>query len=125
MRIRHDAARNLLRLQLRRGLPIGARRPAQAAIDIGTGGRLLGLELLVDPALAAPWATPSGDPLAPDYDPAGGSLYVPISADDGGPNVRTALAEVALAVGGDGGLLAIDVPRRGHGYEISYPSGNR
>ncbi len=125
MRIRHDAARNLLRLHLRRELPIGAPRPAQAAIDIGTGGRLLGLELLADATLAAPWLAPSGDPLAPDYDSAGGSLYVPISADEGGPNVRTALAEVSLAVGRDGALLAIDLPRRGHGYEISYPSGNR
>lgn len=125
MRVRHDAARNLLRLRLRRGLPIGAPRPAQAAIDIGTGGRLLGLELLADATLAAPWSAASDDPLAPDYDAAGGSLYVPISPDDGGPNVRTALADVTLSVGRDGALLAIDLPRRGHGYEISYPSGNR
>jgi hypothetical protein len=127
VRIRHDPGGNALRLRLRRGLAVGLPRRATAAIDVGGNGRLLGLELPADPALAAPFAVSTGDPLAPDYDPVGGTLYVPLAVAEAAadPLARTALAEVALAVDRAGALLAIDVPRRGHGYEISYPSGNR
>jgi hypothetical protein len=134
VRIHHDPARNRLRLRLRRGLAIGLPLAATAAIDVGANGRLLGVELAVDPVLAAPFAVSTtqaeaeADPSAPQYDAAAGTLYVPLSENAAAahdPHARTALAEVALAVDRAGALLAIDLPRRGHGYEISYPSGNR
>lgn len=99
-----------------------------AVIDVSTGGRLIGVELrfpgsrtdmdallrdwLVD-AQTAPYVTAQAD----------GTAYIELStADD--DNVRSAQAIVSAELAG-GALLAVTLPRRGHGYEISYPSGNR
>lgn len=123
MRILLDTARNLLRFRLREGAPGGPPRTVRATIDIGEGGRLIGLEFPADPALAAGVA-PEGGPFDPQFDPAEGAMYLPVTEPVGGL-VRTAETEVLLRAAADGALLAVDLPRRGHGYEIAYPSGNR
>jgi len=123
VRILLDTARNLLRFRLREGAPAGPPRPARGTVDMGEGGRLLGLELSADAALAAGIA-PDGGPCAPQFDPALGTLYLPVTAPVGG-QARAAEVEVLLRTAADGALLAVDLPRRGHGYEIAYPSGNR
>ncbi len=73
-----------------------------ATIDIGTGGRLIGVEL------------PSG--------------YVDVMEPETGTEhlTRSASAEVRVGRAGEGGSLAqVTLPRRGAGYEITYPSGNQ
>jgi hypothetical protein len=100
----------------------------QAVIDVMSGGRLAGIELrftdTVVPAatLMRAW---SSDPVTspwvtiPDDDTA----YIALSSDDDGPVRSTNVAVATEMV--DDAIVSILIPRRGHGYEISYPSGNR
>ncbi|HYH11136.1 MAG TPA: hypothetical protein VD789_02185 [Thermomicrobiales bacterium] len=71
-----------------------------ATIDIGTGGRLVGVEL------------PDG--------------YVDVMPPEPGTEhlIRSSMAEVGVERAG-GEAVALVVPRRGAGYEITYPSGNQ
>ena len=96
-----DVSANTLRLLLGDGdVTMSARVPA--TIDIGTGGRLVGVEL------------PSG--------------YIDVMAPEDGTEhlTRSAAAEVVAGRAGEGGaLVVVTVPRRGAGYEITYPSGNQ
>jgi hypothetical protein len=74
----------------------------QATIDIGAGGRLLGIDL--------------GDSYAPVMPP----------EPDTDAMGRSAVVEVtAVHDRASGHILSIVVPRRGVGYEITYPSGNQ
>lgn len=74
----------------------------QVTIDIGAGGRLLGIELGDDYALVMP--------------PEPGTESMSRSAD----------AEVtAVHDRASGQLRSIILPRAGAGYEITYPSGNQ
>lgn len=73
-----------------------------ATVDIGTGGRLIGVELAAG--------------------------YVEVMAPEPGTDHLTRSAEVAVSVArerGSGELVAVTVPRRGAGYEITWPSGNQ
>ncbi len=100
-----DLERNLLRLNIETAPDGLDREPAfggSASIDIGTGGRLLGVDL--------------------------GDRYVPVMPP--GPDteamVRSAYAEVEIVREGETREpVSITVPRRGAGYEIAYPSGNQ
>jgi len=120
--------RNALRLVVRPPLAAAAAVfPLAATLDVGTRGRLLGLELplAAAPALAAPWRSAPAPP-AVVYDAAGAALYVAVAADDTPEDqTRTVSAPVRVLADERGGLVAIEIPRRGHGYEIAYPSGNR
>lgn len=104
-RITLDLRRNTLRLVLVEQ-PVTEHRAIPALIDIGEGGRLLGVEL-------DGFGETDGNP-----------LYLTLFAATG-LHVRSIAADVQgdLDVAGD--LLAVEVPRRGHGYEIAYPSGNQ
>jgi hypothetical protein len=90
---------------------LSAPRPGEATIDIGERGALLGIELRSG-------ATPAADE-------ADAALYLPIAPERSGPHDRSVAAAVELRFGPDGALTAIDLPRRGAGYEITYPSGNQ
>jgi hypothetical protein len=79
-------------------------RTATGIIDVGEGGRLLGIEVVIGA---------SGDSFQVDIDPPSGSLS------------RTATTTVMVETDGSGTVSAIVVPRRGPGYEITYPSGNQ
>jgi hypothetical protein len=120
-----------LRLVLRPAFPLdpGQSTGVEGTIDVGAGGRLLGVEVPLDPAspLAAPWR--GGDPPpSAAFDPESGGLYLPLEPDPGasaGALVRSVRAPLRLLADPQGALVAVEVPRRGHGYEIAYPSGNR
>ncbi|MBA2278008.1 MAG: hypothetical protein H0W06_09630 [Chloroflexia bacterium] len=100
-----DAARNRLTLyphaHASESEPLPPGSTVTATIDVGTSGRLLGVEL-------------DGQYLAVD---------APTMADTS--LARGVLAPVELNRASDGSLIAVSLPRRGPDYEITYPSGNR
>lgn len=104
-RITLDLRRNTLCLVLHDGLA-SIRVSATALIDIGESGRLLGVEL------------------AAEIGADGSPVYLTLFATTD-PNVRSVAATVQTDRGASGGLLSVEIPRRGHGYEIAYPSGNQ
>lgn len=94
-----DVAANTLRLLVGEGTATATER-VPATIDIGTGGRLVGVEL--------PGA------------------YIDVMEPESGTEHLTRSAEIAVTVEREGGAaIAVTVPRRGDGYEITYPSGNQ
>jgi hypothetical protein len=99
-----DLATNSLRLVLSdRGGGEGSRTDRRAAtIEVGTGGRLIGVELE--------------------------DGYIDVMAPHPGTEhlIRSAPAEIAVETGeGSGAPVALVIPRAGSGYEITYPSGNQ
>lgn len=100
-----DLASNTLRLVIDDS-PHEAMRTSEteqpASIDIGAGGRLIGVAL--------------------------GDAYVPVMEPEAGTEtlVRSAEIDVVVMAEADSGrILTIVVPRRGEGFEITYPSGNQ
>ncbi len=89
-----DFAANSLRLRVP-DLSAGDVGEGEALLDVGANGRLIGLEL--------------------------GDLYISVMGlpADGDPLARSASVRVEIAPGPE-----IILPRRGPGYEITYPSGN-
>lgn len=77
---------------------------ATGIIDVGEGGRLLGIEVEIGA---------SGESFHVEIDPPSGSLS------------RTVTTTVMVETDASGIVSAIVVPRRGPGYEITYPSGNQ
>lgn len=120
-------ARNTLRLVVRsapvRLTPV---RELPGTLDIGEGGRLLGMELELEssPVLGTPWRDSPAAPDAPQFDPRTAVFYLPI-APATGRHARSATVSVRIFTGDDGGLVAVEIPRRGTGYEIAYPSGTQ
>jgi hypothetical protein len=91
-------------------------------LDIGEAGRLIGVEFTTDDASLDYWRR---DPAAGgflSYD--GSRAYVQITDGDS-ELARTTPVRLRVEFDADDRLLAIAIPRRGHGYEISYPSGNQ
>ncbi|HEX5498095.1 MAG TPA: hypothetical protein VFX03_02670, partial [Thermomicrobiales bacterium] len=91
----------------------------EATIDIGERGALLGIELRPTASLVAAW-TALRDASGPD-----GAIYLPIAPEKSGPHDRSMTVVAEIRLGPGGALAAIDLPRRGAGYEITYPSGNQ
>lgn len=110
--------RNALRFVLGEGEP-GAALPVEATIDMGERGALLGIELRPAVSLVAGW------PALRAAAAADGAIYLPIAPELSGPHDRSVPVVVELRPGADGALAAVDLPRRGAGYEITYPSGNQ
>lgn len=98
-----------------------------AIIDVGSGGTLLGVELsFVGSSLDAATAMRHliQDPrTAPFVSVASDTAYVDISSHPA-IGARSASAFVTAELS-NGSIEALVIPRRGDGYEISYPSGNR
>lgn len=123
-RIRYDAERNTLRLIVG-GDAIQRVATVAGILDVGVGGRLLGLELDISGSALRPPATIGGEVV---YEPALGTLYVavaPAAEEGGAANARSAEIAARVLVDADGRVVGIEVPRRGAGYEITYPSGNQ
>jgi len=97
-----DTARNQLQFELDAQGRGGEILTVPADLDIGERGHLLGLELQL-----------------PDQPPQ--AIVLDDRAD---PYARTARVEATCLIGPDGALRRVTVPRRGPGYELSYPSGN-
>jgi hypothetical protein len=91
-----DLAANAIRLRVP-GFPTTEQSTASATLDVGSNGRLIGLEI--------------------------GERYIEVmdQPDIEDPYVRSARIDVSISP--DAPPL-ISIPRRGAGYEITYPSGN-
>jgi hypothetical protein len=132
VRLSYQATENALRLTLDRPSGEAVRRVTLPGyVDVGEGGRLVGVEATatagIDLATAlAPWRV---DPVAADFvSLEDDAAYIELSAPEEASlreSVRTAPARLTADIDGDGRLVALSIPRRGHGFEISYPSGNR
>jgi uncharacterized protein YuzE len=131
VRLSYRSAENILRLTLdTESGDVVERRTLDGCIDIAEQGRLVGIELDADghdfDEMFTVWLQ---DAIASDYveiDNAG--AYVALSA----PNeeipeqhIRTADLDLIAELDASEHLVAIAIPRRGHGYEISFPSGNQ
>jgi hypothetical protein len=131
VRLSYQSSENTLRLTLdeERG---EVRRVDElpGVIDIAEQGRLVGLEMAGDGVrlghMLSNWLL---DPVAARYvqlDEA--TAYVSLSAPGetiASEQVRTAEIRLRAELDVSGHLVALAIPRRGHGYEISFPSGNR
>lgn len=121
MQLDYDGATNTLRLTPSGEFTDTVMRQveSQGIIDIADGGRLAGIEITgIDASDVERWhrATVS---LADD-----GSAYFVISVGDD-RHVRSVSVDVLLEFGSSAELVGVAIPRRGEGYEISYPSGNQ
>ena len=97
-----DTARNQLHFELDPHGRGGETLTLPAELDIGERGRLLSLDIhLPDQPLQ--------------------SIVLDDRADS---YARTARVDATCLIGSDGTLKRVTVPRRGPGYELSYPSGN-
>jgi hypothetical protein len=80
-----------------------------ATLDVGEGGRLLGLEV----ASGSESASPATEP-----------WYLELEAAPG-QHLRSVPVTVDVGRGQDGEPVWVDLPRRGAGYELTFPSGNQ
>ncbi len=131
MRLSYRSAENILRLTLdEESGEVVDTRTLDGCIDIAEQGRLIGIELEQDGHdlydLFDSWLQ---DAVAKEYveiDDAG--AYVALSApseDIPEQHIRTAELALTAELDSTDRLVAIAIPRRGHGYEISFPSGNQ
>ncbi|HEU5424507.1 MAG TPA: DUF2283 domain-containing protein [Nitrolancea sp.] len=132
MRLRYHPDDNSLRLTRDAGGDVPTHQLGlPGLVDVGEGGRLVGVELHAAPGLdlaraLAPWR---GDRVAAEYvsvDDA--TAYIELSAPEEASlreQTRAAAALLAVELDESGALVALSIPRRGAGYEISYPSGNQ
>jgi hypothetical protein len=120
MRITVSPRENTLRFRLGPDRPLTGRIAVPAVIDVGESGRLVGVEADLS-AVAAPPPEP-----AAAFDPASGTLYIALDDAAGRDHLTRSAAIAAIAALDAAGAPAeLIVPRRGAGYEITYPSGNR
>jgi hypothetical protein len=103
-----DPRRNTLTLVVDERVAGGVWRPAEVLIDVGEGGRLLGVEL------ASSGATDR---------PAGGPYLALFDVAD--PLTRSVPATGRIEMDATGQLRGVEIARRGTGYEIAFPSGNQ
>lgn len=91
-----DLAANAIRIQVR-GYPAADGPPVPATLDVGANGRLIGLEI-------------------DDH-------YISVMNMRGADDLHVRSAEVLVTLSAESPPW-ISIPRRGAGYEITYPSGN-
>ncbi|MBX6340995.1 MAG: DUF2283 domain-containing protein [Thermomicrobiaceae bacterium] len=129
MRLSYESAENALRLTLDGPEGAGAREVALPGyLDVGESGHLLGVELHAEEGIdlgraLARWVA---DPVAGrhvSFDRA--AAYIELAAGTPTGQLRTAAARLRAELDASGGLVALWIPRRGAGYEITYPSGNQ
>ncbi len=131
MRLSYQPQENTLRLTLDDGGEVGRRLNLSGYVDMGAGGRIVGLEALPTLALdlrhaLAPWLK---DDTAAEYVTVDeDSAYIELSAPEETnirEQVRAVEATFTAELNMDEELIALSIPRHGAGYEISYPSGNQ
>lgn len=132
MHLSYQPEENSLRLTLDQEFGSVKRRvKLDGYVDMGAGGRIVGLEALVPPELDLATALASWlkDETAADYvSLEGDSAYIELSVSeelDVREQIRAVPASFSAEVDDSGRLIALSIPRHGHGYEISYPSGNQ
>jgi hypothetical protein len=95
----------------------------EGILDVAEKGHLIGVELSGSPGALRRWlADPGGAGLTTVA--ADGSAYMELSPPPIGA-VRSVKVLLWTEFDRDDELVAIAIPRRGDGYEISYPSGNQ
>jgi uncharacterized protein YuzE len=131
VRLSYRSAENILRLTLdeESGKAVKS-RTFDGMIDIAEQGRLVGIEIEADrQELSEMFSSWLNDRVAKNYveiDDSG--VYVVLSApseDIPEQHIRTAELPLTTELDANEHLVAIVIPRRGHGYEISFPSGNQ
>ncbi len=131
MRLSYRPRKNTLRLTLdhEQG-PVQSETMLPGLIDVGEGGRLVGVEVRTGHEVDLTRILESwlADPVASEFVAAGeDAVYITLStAEEAAPDeqLRTAEANLLAELDASGKLVALSIPRRGHGFEISYPSGN-
>lgn len=126
MQLTYDSVSNSLRLT-----PSSNDAPAQprstislnATLDIGPGGRLIGIEFPAAPDALTLW---QHDPITTEFVTcdADGFAYIQITT---GPIDESRSTDLIISTErtSTGAIAAIVIPRHGSDYEISYPSGNQ
>lgn len=103
-----DLVRNTLRFRINSDDDDGAlgdtHRQTSALLDVGEGGRLLGLEI--------------AQPNEPE------PFYLELETS-GFDQARSVTVLVDMWESAEATIRQIEIPRRGDGYEITYPSGNQ
>ena len=132
MRLTYQPAENSLRLTRDQETDVARHHVTlDGYVDMGVGGRIVGVEALSPPNLdlsvaLEPWLS---DGTASNYvSLEGDSAYIELSVPeetDAHEQIRAVPATFSAEVDDAGRLLALSIPRHGSGYEISYPSGNQ
>lgn len=94
-----------------------------AILDIGEAGRLIGVEFPANESQLRHW---HADPLCGQYLTLddNGAAYIQITTGDS-DTARSTPIRITAEFTPANQLSALSIPRRGHGYEITYPSGNQ
>jgi uncharacterized protein YuzE len=131
LRLRHDAATNALRLTLD-GVSgeVCERTSLTGMVDVAANGRLVGIELwsgVGETDLARMLKRWTGDPVAGEFVSvdSDGTAYIELTAGGADDTARSSTVLLDIDLNEHSEMLAVSIPRRGTGYEISYPSGNR
>lgn len=128
MHLSWNSGSTMLWLAPAEGTDAPADAPAPAAteerpgvIDVGRRGRLVGLEVRLSRESMRRWAA---DLPAHFFEiPVDGHIYLALDGE-GSDEVRSAALTTTVEFDADGLVLRIGVPRRGPGWELSWPSGN-
>ncbi len=132
MRLTYEKTENALRLTLdEESGAIDRRINLTGYVDMGTGGRIVGVETREPESLdlahaLLPWT--SNQTAAEYVSVTGDSAYIELSApeeSDIREQVRAVEASFIAEIDAHGQIVALSIPRHGAGYEISYPSGNQ
>jgi len=93
-------------------------------IDVAEGGRLAGVEVAgLSRSILSTWLNRAGNSDSLTVADDGTAYFVISDGDD--RNVRSVNIAVSVESGRNDELLSLAIPRRGAGYEISYPSGKQ
>lgn len=131
MRLQHDTVRNALRLTLDRETgEVCGRSGFPGVVDVAANGRLVGIELQAgapETDLARMLKRWIDDPVAGEFVSvdADGTAYIELTAGEADESARSSEVMLEVELNEHREMLAVSIPRRGTGYEISYPSGNR
>lgn len=93
-------------------------------LDIGEAGTLLGIEIDLGSAPSLQFPSVGAVP-AVEHDRETGTCYIELSKAAQSGQLRSVPVTVRVLSADQDTPVVVEVPRRGHSYEISYPSGNR
>jgi hypothetical protein len=126
MRLAWEPASNLLRLTLTEDAAVASTLTRRGTLDVAANGRLVGIELRGAelPGLLRRW---TADPIAAEFTHLSNddSAYVDLSVGPPEDDIRSSEVTILAELDADAACLALAIPRRGAGYEIAFPSGNR
>lgn len=125
MQLTYDRVGNTLRLTLDGDrVAVACSSDVPGLLDVAANGRLVGLEVAVsDPETLRRWLH---DPISCEMISLAldGTAYFQLTTGDDRDS-RASEITVRAEYAATGELIALAIPRRGTGYEISYPSGNQ